>query len=131
MKKYLFLLVLLVGGSLGLSKMGFGGRVFEGRWSASGALGDEESSFAWYQNYEFWAGTYSMEGYPPISESGSYSVVLHKQDAYSDDSILVMTPTEGDPYVREPYLIELSVHSDGSMSMDSVSSSGSMTFQPN
>ncbi len=128
MKKYAFLLVLLTGVFVFLSRLGFGGQAFEGHWSASGAIGEADSQIAWYQNYEFWAGTYSMEGYPPISESGSYSVIFHEKDDYSDDSILLMTPTEGDPEVREPYLIELSVYGDGSMSMGSVSSSGGMTF---
>ncbi len=51
---------------------------FEGTWQASG--GDQE--FAWDINYTFTWGTYSFEGYPPISGGGTYTIVSVEDDHY-------------------------------------------------
>lgn len=129
MKKYFFLLVVLTVGMMTLARLGLSGLPFERSWTAGGPIGDEDSMMAWTMTYDFHGGEYSMTGYPPISESGNYSIVLHNKDEYSDDYVLMMTPEAGDPSVSEPYLVSITLYSDGTMSLGSYSSSSSMTFR--
>lgn len=125
MKKYVLLLVLLTAGLIWFGRQGLGGLPFEGKWSAGGPIGEADSTMAWFKTYDFSAGHYTMEGYPPISESGSYEVVLHEQDEYSNSYTLLLTPNQGDPEVGTPYLIEVDLRQDGTMRMGSLSVSAS------
>ena len=117
MKKYFFLLVVMTGVLMALSRLGFGKLPFEGSWTTSG--GDQ--NFAWYQTYDFWAGHYTLSGYPPISESGSYSVVMKDGDSYV---VLMKKPDGSDS------LLHLALESDGSLLMSSYSATGGSVFQP-
>ncbi len=51
----------------------------EGEWRAAG----DHDGYAWYQNWEIHNGVYSMEGYPPISESGWYTVASVEGDLHT------------------------------------------------
>lgn len=48
----------------------------QGKWSQSGSSG----GFAWYSNYTFDRGSFSIDGYPPLKHSGSYRLVSSKGD---------------------------------------------------
>ena len=124
---YLLVTLLLTVGLMFLARSGVGGLPFERSWTASGSLGGDEA-MAWTQTYEFAGGAYSMTGYPPIASSGSYSLVMRQNDGYQDDYILLVTPEQGDPEAGDPYLMELSLHNDGSMVMSSYSSYSGVTF---
>lgn len=50
-----------------------------GKWYASG--GDE--NFAWYINYTFGWGTYTIEGYPPLYEKGRYTIEENDDGSYT------------------------------------------------
>ena len=43
----------------------------QGKWSQSGAA----DGFAWYSSYTFDRGSFTIEGYPPLKQSGSYRIV--------------------------------------------------------
>ncbi len=53
----------------------------QGKWGASGNLGDSTEMRAWFINYEFTDRSYKMTGYPPISEEGSIEIVEEKGDS--------------------------------------------------
>ena len=53
----------------------------QGKWGASGSLGDSTEMRAWFINYEFTDRSYKMSGYPPISEEGSIEIVEEKGDS--------------------------------------------------
>jgi hypothetical protein len=48
----------------------------QGKWSQSGAA----DGFAWYSNYTFDRGSFTIEGYPPLKQSGSYRLVSSSGD---------------------------------------------------
>ena len=48
----------------------------QGKWSQSG----EADGFAWYSNYTFARGSFAIEGYPPLRQSGSYRLVSSSGD---------------------------------------------------
>ena len=48
----------------------------QGKWSQSGSSG----GFAWYSNYTFDRGSFTLDGYPPLKQSGSYRLVSSKGD---------------------------------------------------
>ncbi len=53
----------------------------QGVWRASGNVGE---GLSWYLKYTFKNGTYTMEGYPPILEEGTYTIIKkEKVDATS------------------------------------------------
>jgi hypothetical protein len=53
----------------------------QGKWGASGNLGDSTEMRAWFINYEFSDRSYKMSGYPPISEEGTYEIIEEKADS--------------------------------------------------
>ncbi len=53
---------------------------FEGTWFAGGESTQENPS--WYKNYTFEKGTYKVEGYPPISEVGTYKVLSENENSF-------------------------------------------------
>lgn len=115
MKKYLLALILLTGFFVTLSRLGFGGLPIEGTWTATG--GDNE--FGWYLTYNFKAGEYSLEGYPPLSETGSYTVLFVNESTYT---VLI------DPADAEPYLSEFRILEDDSMVISNYSASGGTKY---
>jgi len=58
-----------------------GSKKLEGKWSASGNLGDSTDMHSWYLEYNFTGNNYSVTGYPPLSESGTYEVIEEKGDS--------------------------------------------------
>lgn len=110
MKKYILLLVLLTGFCLTLSSLGFG-RDFEGTWTATG--GDQE--LGWTKTYHFGAGQYQLEGYPPLSETGSYEIILQDENTYT----VKMEPDSAAAYVAQFVLKK-----EGTLEMKSLSASG-------
>lgn len=116
MKKYFALLIVMTAVLVGLAEAGIGGLPFEKSWSASG--GDAE--FAWTQTYRFVGGHYTLTGYPPLSESGTYSVVAKNGDGY----VVLMKKSDG-----SSSLMELTVEADGSLDMRGYSASGGTTFK--
>lgn len=50
----------------------------EGKWSAGGDQGDGHS---WFMEYTFNGNSYSMLGYPPISESGTIKIKVINGDS--------------------------------------------------
>ena len=53
----------------------------QGKWSASGNIGDSTDMQSWFLEYEFIGRNYSLKGYPPISESGTYEVIQERGDS--------------------------------------------------
>ncbi|MBN8585169.1 MAG: hypothetical protein J0M37_08735 [Ignavibacteria bacterium] len=53
----------------------------QGKWSASGNIGDSTDMHSWFLEYEFNGRNYTMKGYPPISEEGTFEVVQEKGDS--------------------------------------------------
>lgn len=119
MKKYLFLLILMTGLSLTLSRLNLVGADFEGSWTATGG----DSEFAWTQTYQFWAGHYTMDGYPPITDEGTYEVILEDENDYT---------VKLNPATEDPYLMKFILKQDGTLEMKSYASSGEgITFGKN
>lgn len=58
-----------------------GAKKLNGKWSASGDLGDSTDVKSWYIEYIFEGNNYKMQGYPPISEEGTYEVIEEKGDS--------------------------------------------------
>lgn len=79
--KYCLFLVLFVAFLLIIQSCGKNVSRMQGKWSASGDLGDSTDMRAWFITYEFEGSNYKMSGYPPISEEGSYEVVQEKGDS--------------------------------------------------
>ena len=48
----------------------------QGKWSQSGSDG----GFAWYSNYTFNRGSFTIDGYPPLRQSGSYRIINSSGD---------------------------------------------------
>ncbi|MBI5052173.1 MAG: hypothetical protein HZB52_02775 [Chloroflexi bacterium] len=48
----------------------------QGKWSQSGSA----DGFAWYSNYTFDRGSFTIDGYPPLKQSGSYRLVSSSGD---------------------------------------------------
>ncbi len=48
----------------------------QGKWSQSGSA----DGFAWYSNYTFDRGSFTIDGYPPLRQSGSYRIVSSSGD---------------------------------------------------
>ncbi len=48
----------------------------QGKWSQSGSA----DGFAWYSNFTFNRGSFTVEGYPPLKQSGSYRILNSKGD---------------------------------------------------
>lgn len=100
-----------------LSRLGFGALPFEGTWTSGGG----NQNFAWTQTYHLEGGRYSMTGYPPISESGSYSVVLQDGNDYT----LLFTPDDS-----TPSLVRFTMQEDGTLLWSGYKATGGSTFQP-
>ncbi|KXK54426.1 MAG: hypothetical protein UZ05_CHB002000883 [Chlorobi bacterium OLB5] len=64
-----------------LSSCNPSGKKFQGKWSASGDIGDSTDVKSWYIEYIFEGNNYKMQGYPPISEEGTYEVIEEKGDS--------------------------------------------------
>lgn len=64
-----------------LSSCNPSGKKFQGKWSASGDTGDSTDVKSWYIEYIFEGNNYKMQGYPPISEEGTYEVIEEKGDS--------------------------------------------------
>lgn len=78
---------------------------FEGQWSASGS----ENNFSWYTTYTFKQGAYTISGYPPLSEKGTYTITTAVDQTFT----LRLQPTQADPEKTEPYEIEMELSDDG------------------
>ena len=115
MKKYLLALILLTGFCLTLSQLGLGGLPIEGTWNATGGDGE----FGWYLTYDFRGGEYTLEGYPPLEESGTYSVLYVDDDTYT----VLISPAGQDPYLSEFRILE-----DDSLMMSSYSTTGGTKY---
>ncbi|MEK7441384.1 MAG: hypothetical protein AAB571_11550 [Chloroflexota bacterium] len=48
----------------------------QGKWSQSGSA----DGFAWYSNYTFNRGSFTIDGYPPLKQSGSYRIINSSGD---------------------------------------------------
>jgi len=48
----------------------------QGKWSRSGSA----DGFAWYSNYTFNRGSFTIDGYPPLKQSGSYRILSSSGD---------------------------------------------------
>ncbi len=53
----------------------------QGKWSSSGNTADSIDMHSWFLEYEFSGSNYTMKGYPPISEQGTYEVVQERGDS--------------------------------------------------
>ncbi|MBE2227925.1 MAG: hypothetical protein IAE93_11295 [Ignavibacteria bacterium] len=53
----------------------------QGKWSSSGSTADSIDMHSWFLEYEFSGSNYTMKGYPPISEQGTYEVVQERGDS--------------------------------------------------
>lgn len=53
----------------------------QGKWSASGNVDDSTDMHSWFLEYEFSGSNYTMKGYPPISEQGTYEVIQERGDS--------------------------------------------------
>ena len=65
----------------------------DGDWSISGGEGEE----SWYTNFSFHNGNYSIDGYPPLYEAGTYAV---EADTTSTYTIQFEPTTEIEPYSK-------------------------------
>jgi hypothetical protein len=52
-----------------------------GKWSASGDLGDTNDLHSWYIEYEFSGRDYVKNGYPPLREEGRIDIVEERGDS--------------------------------------------------
>lgn len=115
MKKYIFLLFLFTALGVFSSRLGLAGLPFEKTWTATGGDGE----FGWYLTYEFHGGEYTLEGYPPLWESGSYSVVLAEGNSYT--VLLEPDGESGD-------LMKFTLLEDGTLVMSGYSATDGTTF---
>lgn len=76
---------------LSCSNMGGPLNKLEGKWSAGGDQGDGHS---WFLEYTFKGNTYSMMGYPPISESGTMKLKV----ANGDSMLIGFIVKKSDPH---------------------------------
>ncbi len=107
---FLAIFVLLTGCGKNVSKL-------QGKWSASGNVGDSTDMHSWYIEYEFEGRHYKMSGYPPISEEGSYEIVEEKGDSLQ----LYFNVTKSSPETKS--------HKDWLVAKDSTISLGSLTLR--
>ena len=52
-----------------------------GKWSASGELGDTTDLNSWYVEYEFSGRNYLKNGYPPLREEGRIDIIEERGDS--------------------------------------------------
>jgi hypothetical protein len=78
-----------------------------GKWSASGTIGDSTAPFSWYLEYTFDQSLYEKNGYPPLYEKGR----LELMDEKGDTLMVRFIPekSESDPVPYEEHVI---VHPD-------------------
>ncbi len=112
MTKYLLLLLLLTGLSLRVAQS-----PLEGSWTASGPTGDE--ALGWTLTYGFDGNDYTLEGYPPLNEKGTYSVILQEEYA----TTVLLEPEEG-----QDRLVKFTLLEDGTLFMNDYSTTGGITF---
>jgi len=74
----------------------------EGEWTASGELDD--GGFSWFVTYSFYESEYSLSGYPPIEDKGSYEVLEQEENIYT----LTLSPEN-----EEPYQLTIELSEDG------------------
>lgn len=117
--KYIFMFVLinmfilhLTGCSKNVSKL-------QGKWSASGNIGDSTEMRSWFIEYEFDGRNYKMTGYPPITEEGSYEIVEEKGDSLQ----LYFNVTKSSPETKS--------HKDWLLAKDSSLTIGTLTLRKN
>ncbi len=89
----------------------------QGKWSASGNIGDSTDLRAWYIDYEFDGRNYKLSGYPPISEEGSYEIVEEKGDSLQ----LYFNVTKSSPETKS--------HKDWLLAKDSSLTIGTLTLR--
>jgi hypothetical protein len=89
----------------------------QGKWSASGNVGDSIDMHSWYIDYEFDGRNYKMSGYPPISEEGAYEIVQEKGDSLQ----IYFNVTKSSPETKS--------HKDWLVAKDSTISLGSLTLR--
>ena len=94
--KYSFYIVLIAVSLLFLQSSSKNVVKIQGKWSASGDIGDSTDMRSWFLTYEFEGRNYKMSGYPPISEEGTYEIVQE-----NGDSLLVYyNVTKSSPEVK-------------------------------
>jgi len=94
--KYSFYIVLIAVSLLFLQSCSKNVVKIQGKWSASGNVGDSTDMNSWFITYEFEGRNYKMSGYPPISEEGTYEIVQE-----NGDSLLVYyNVTKSSPEVK-------------------------------
>ncbi len=89
----------------------------QGKWSASGNIGDSTEMRSWFMEYEFDGRNYKMTGYPPISEEGSYEIVEEKGDSLQ----LYFNVTKSSPETKS--------HKDWLLAKDSSLTIGTLTLR--
>jgi hypothetical protein len=62
----------------------------EGTWRCSGSM---DEFHAWYLEYKFTGNNYEMQGYPPISESGT----MHLKESKGDSLLVEFRVTRSEP----------------------------------
>ena len=94
--KYSFYIVLVAVSLLFLQSCSKNVNKIQGKWSASGDIGDSTDMRSWFLTYEFEGRNYKMSGYPPILEEGTYEIVQE-----NGDSLLVYyNVTKSSPEVK-------------------------------
>ncbi len=89
----------------------------QGKWSASGNIGDSTDLHSWFLDYEFDGRNYKMSGYPPISEEGTYEIIQEKGDSLQ----LYFNVTKSSPETKS--------HKEWLLAKDSSISLGSLTLR--
>jgi major membrane immunogen (membrane-anchored lipoprotein) len=74
----------------------------DGTWSASG----ENDGYAWKISYSFESGHYVIDGYPPIHDEGTFSLIESETNTYE----VTLTPDEEPDSV---YTVNATLAEDG------------------
>lgn len=89
----------------------------QGKWKASGNIGDSTDMHSWYLDYEFDGRNYKLSGYPPISEEGTYEIIEEKGDSLQ----IYFNVTKSSPEAKS--------HKEWLLSKDSSITIGQLTLQ--
>lgn len=98
MKKLILLALLLVACKTEpetVAESGIAGEGLEGTWTVSGELDDGD--FSWFATYTFEGENYTLTGYPPIDDKGTYKVLSHEGSTYTLE-VSPISPDNEDRY---------------------------------